>query len=405
MRTFKKRQRIGGVTSRRRGIASIIGTIIFVLVLMVAIGAQTYVQGLQAQSNQIADSAQQLVERRSAEVLVYSGSGAGSLAITNYGLSASVITAVFLKYPNGTVFRMPVATDVQLPLGTSTGALQSVIPTQTCGSTTCLADYGAVANGLGPTGSLIGVGTSYGNTFWYGPFESIVNWSNLSDLPPGCAANQYVTAVGSTVTCSQVGWGQLTGYPSPCASNQYVSAYGATLTCSPISLSWAQLTGFPPACPVGQFISALGATPACGAAGSLTSRVASAVTTTSYTTYVSTTLSVSIAANTNYLFTAQLGAGTTSSVGSVMNVVLHALPSGASVVFFCMWIPGGDTCVVPLTSNALSIGGESAYQVVGLVTGGATGGTLQLDFRVDPGSAGSNAIIKAGSFMTAQPVQ
>ncbi len=54
------------IHSQHRGVASVIGTVFFVLVLMAAIGAQAYMSSLQAQSSLIAQQAQQLANQKGA---------------------------------------------------------------------------------------------------------------------------------------------------------------------------------------------------------------------------------------------------------------------------------------------------------------------------------------------------
>jgi len=126
---------------------------------------------------------------------------------------------------------------------------------------------------------------------------SLISWSSLTNFPSGCGAGQFITAIGSTLTCatpaqeaastakcttsgqlvtnvteSSAGaislvcaypdWTKLINFPSACSAEQYVSAVGVTLTCS--AVGWTQLTGFPSACATGQFVTAVGSTLTCG---------------------------------------------------------------------------------------------------------------------------------------------
>ena len=86
---------------------------------------------------------------------------------------------------------------------------------------------------------------------------SNVSFASLSNLPSGCSAGQYATAVTSSAfACSAVGWTQLTGYPSPCSSGYFVTGVGMTLTCTQVA--WGNLINFPSGCPSGEYIVQVG---------------------------------------------------------------------------------------------------------------------------------------------------
>ncbi|MGD0396007.1 MAG: hypothetical protein ABSB26_03750 [Nitrososphaerales archaeon] len=173
--------------NRRRGVASVIGTILFVLVLMVAIGAQVYISGLQAQSNQIGQQAQQVANMKGQENLQYT-IGSSGLTISNIGAATSKLMAMLLSYRNGTVYNLnpgstPPFTATTLPAETN-ALVGSMVPSGTCtpGTAACVSRYNAlVAN---PTLGSIGLVTSFGSTYW----------SNLmTTFPPNSCTNGVFT--------------------------------------------------------------------------------------------------------------------------------------------------------------------------------------------------------------------
>ena len=152
------------LTPGRRGVASVVGTIFFVVVFMLALGSMAYVSSLQSQSSQAEMQAQSLAARRGAESLEFSG-GASGLSAINDGPSTLSVQYVVLRFPNGTVY--PLVASASLPTGGRLG-VQSLIPQEVCapGSATCLSKYNQIVNG-NPPGSTLGVVTSLGNSFWY----------------------------------------------------------------------------------------------------------------------------------------------------------------------------------------------------------------------------------------------
>lgn len=384
--------------TRRPGVASVIGTVFFVLVFMMALGAMAYASALQSQSAGAQVSAEQVAASRGAESLTFDGQGSGLAAVVS-GPTTAVVNHVVLRFPNGTVYPLPAS--AAIPTGGSLN-VQALIPAGVCspGTATCLSKYNQIVAG-NPPGASVGLVTSMGNVFWYTPSISLVRWSLLTDLPAGCTTNQYVTGLGPSLTCSQVAWSQLTGYPSPCASNQYVSAYGSTLACSSISLPWSQLAGFPSACPPGQSISQLGATPTCSSAGALAARVSSNITNSGVW---ETALSVQLSPDTNYVFSAYLFVDSSAN----WNVELAKLPSGAALQEGCLVPFAGSLssdayCNHKAGSPPQTLAFTSGVYMVeyyGGVTVGGTGGPLAISFECYS-YCGSVTII-AGSFMTVQ---
>jgi hypothetical protein len=76
--------------------------------------------------------------------------------------------------------------------------------------------------------------------------EGPISWSRLTNFPPGCPSGQFVTAVGSNLTCATppsggggggggegpISWSRLTNFPPGCPSGQFVTAVGSNLTCT-----------------------------------------------------------------------------------------------------------------------------------------------------------------------------
>ena len=337
--------------STRKGVASVVGTVFFVVVFMLALGSLAYASGLQAQASQAEQQALQLDLRRGSEGLAFA-TQAGGLWATDTGTSSSTITYLVLRFPNGTVYSLPVASTVSAGGRVS---VQALVPAGFCtpGSATCLSKYRQITLGNPPGGS-IGLVTTMGNTFWY------------------------------TYAGSQVYWSALTGFPQGCPAGQSVSQLNTTLTCAP--------------------------------AGGLDSWVKSSVSTSGTSNYVSTTLSVNLAANMSYVFYAFTAIEPSYGIEEY-NFEVHSLTAGASLVLACtpMSYPSGGgnqptNCVsstgTPIAqSNTLGFGvAPPVYATPGLfgvVSMGAIPGTLQVDFACT-GNCGSVSI-RAGSFLLVFP--
>ncbi len=142
---------------------------------MAGLGAQAYMSSLELQSNQVSRQEQQLTDLHRNELLAYSSSPSGPTVTNTGGVSAHVVS-VILRYPNGTVYGL--AQSFQLPSG-MTSALAGVVPSGTCGGSTCIAKYNRIASGAAPTGSSVGLVTSLGNTFWYTPSAAAAPWGTV----------------------------------------------------------------------------------------------------------------------------------------------------------------------------------------------------------------------------------
>ncbi|QQG48718.1 MAG: hypothetical protein HY247_08295 [archaeon] len=144
----------------RRGVSSIIGTIFFVFVMMIAIGAIIYLSSLQNQSAQVQQVGLNLMAARASTSLSFQNSN--GLSVTNTGNTGATIVNLILKFANGSVYTIGENTGV--PSGGNQGL--SSIATGTCGGGTCSSKYSALLGSSNPADT-IGVLTSSGASFWY----------------------------------------------------------------------------------------------------------------------------------------------------------------------------------------------------------------------------------------------
>jgi hypothetical protein len=335
----------------RRGVASVVGTIFFVVVFMLALGSLAYASGLQAQASQAEQQALQLDLRRGTEGLVFA-TQVGGLWATDTGTSSVSITYLVLRFPNGSAYSLLAASTV--PAGGRV-SVQALVPAGLCspGSATCLSKYNQITRG-NPPGASVGLVTSMGNAFWY------------------------------TYAGSQVYWSAITAFPQACPTGQSVSQLNTTLTCMP--------------------------------AGALASRVKASVATNGTSDYLSTTLSVHLAANSTYVFYAFTAIEPTIGIEEY-NFEVHSLPAGAALVLACapMASPSGGgnqptNCVsstgTPIAqANSLGFGvPPPVYATPGLfgvVSMGTNPGLLQVDFACTA-HCGSVSM-RAGSFLLVLP--
>ena len=309
---------------RRRGVASVVGTVFFMVVFLLAVGSMAYTSGLQAQASEAALQAQSLASRHGEEALSFTDLQSGLTAL-NEGPADLVVEYVVLRLPNGTVY--PMSASAEIPSG-RTISITGLVPDTAChpGVATCLSDYYRVAAG-NPPGSSVGIVTSLGNTFWY---------TYSAQPPPGTPVSAWVRAD---------------------------------------------------------------------------------VATTGSGLYSSTTLAVTLAANTTYAFAAYTAIEPTFGVEHY-DFEIGPLPPGATLVIACspMSYPegGGNLATGCVTStgtpvavvNNLGFGvAPPVFQtpgIFGMVKMGGTGGVLQIDFAC---LSNCGAVtIKAGSYMTATPV-
>ena len=155
---------------KRKGIASIVGTLFFALTFLAAVGTFMYIEGAQTQYNQAVQNAQATVDQRQRESLTYQAFPNGTLGIENTGTTSSQLVAAILRLANGSVFSFSQAST----LGSSgVEPIPALIPmNQNCGTSTCLSRYDYI---LGSTnaGDSIGIVTSLGNIFWLKPATAV----------------------------------------------------------------------------------------------------------------------------------------------------------------------------------------------------------------------------------------
>ena len=140
------------------------------------------------------------------------------------------------------------------------------------------------------------------------------------------------------------------------------------------------------------------------------------VTTSGKNLYGSTTLAVTLSANTVYTFAAYTAIEPSFGIEDY-NFEIHTLPAGATLIIACtpMSYPegGGNQPTNCVTSTGTPIAGSNSFGfgvsppvfetpgIFGVVKVGGTAGTLQIDFAC---VANCGAVtIKAGSYMTAVP--
>ena len=178
--------------SGRRGVASVIGTMLFVVVLMAGLGAFAYVNSLQTQSSQAAQQAQQLLNQRGKESLTFQALSDGTLAVANTGAAGSTIEYLVLKFANGSVYQF--APNQAVPSG-SLVSVPGLIPNQDCGLSPCLSKYNTILASTNP-GDSVGVVTSLGNVFWEKPALAVQGAS------PGTTVQMTFTASGDSAFAS-----------------------------------------------------------------------------------------------------------------------------------------------------------------------------------------------------------
>ena len=162
------------VLRKSRGIASVVGMLFMVVIFMLAIGAQVYISGLEAQSAQASEQAQQVLAEHSTESLSYATSSSG-LEVTDTGPSSVQVVAMILKFQNETVYDLDSASSPSFEPATippsEAAEVASLVPGGTCspGTATCASEYESIVESGTATGDSVGLVTSLGNTFWYTP--------------------------------------------------------------------------------------------------------------------------------------------------------------------------------------------------------------------------------------------
>ncbi len=144
-----------------------------VVVFMLAIGTQVYISGLEAQSYQASQQAQEILGRHAMESLSYTQPAAG-LEVTDTGPDSVELVGMVLKFQNGTVYSLGSASSpafVPSTIPSSAGVqVGPLVPSGTCepGKASCASEYESIVDGAS-SGAAVGLVTSLGNTFWYVP--------------------------------------------------------------------------------------------------------------------------------------------------------------------------------------------------------------------------------------------
>jgi len=183
----------------RKGVASVVGTVFFILVFMMALGSLAYASGLQQQTAAAQASALRMASQRGAESLVLVVNVGGLLA-TNEGPATVSVNHVLFKYPNGTVDS--ITAGASIPSGGS-AAVQSLIPDGVCspGTATCDSKLSQIVAG-NPPGSSVGLVTGLGNAFWYTRQNGEVDWRSIVGFPPRCPPGESVSQVNTILGCA-----------------------------------------------------------------------------------------------------------------------------------------------------------------------------------------------------------
>ena len=182
---------------RRRGIASIVGTLFFALTFLAAIGSLAYLEGVQTQYNNAVQSSLNLQSQHQRESLAYQPLTNGTLYVQNNGASSSQIVATILRFANGSVYEFPASASVG---SSNLLAVAGLIPNSNCGLSTCLSKYDTILAST-DTGNLVGLVTSLGNVFWYG--NTVTSSLPSQNLKVGSTWKSF-TNIGANDAPSQI---------------------------------------------------------------------------------------------------------------------------------------------------------------------------------------------------------
>ncbi len=231
--------------SQRKGVASVVGTVIFVIVFMMALGTLAYTSGLQTQASAAQVRAQQQAAMRSAEALTFS-KGVTGLIATDSGPASVYINHLILRFPNGTVYTLAAVASVPVD---GSASVQALVPTGVCtpGTATCLSKYSQIVAGNVP-GSAVGTVTSLGNSFWYDPSADVSQggqaYVESSTVSSASATLVPITGLGFTgspggtyIVSAQLGYYQSAGSSNLVYFGISAPADAKLLACSDISAS------------------------------------------------------------------------------------------------------------------------------------------------------------------------
>ena len=202
---------------KRRGIASIVGTVFFALTFLAAIGSLAYLEGEQAQYNNAVQSSQNLQSLHQRESLAYQQLQNGTLFVQNPGASSSQIVGTILKFSNGSIYESAATASVGsrnlLPVA-------SLIPSSYCGLSTCLSKYNTIL-GSTNTGDMIGLVTSLGNVFWFSHSSASSSSLPSQNLNVGNTWKSF-TNIGANDAAAQI-------YQNPYDTTRFYVSVGSTV--------------------------------------------------------------------------------------------------------------------------------------------------------------------------------
>ncbi len=340
------------VSRSRKGVASVVGMVFFVLVFMLAVGSLAYQSGLQAQTSSAQQDEAQTAALKASESLAFILTRSG-VAVVDAGPFSVAVNHVILRYPNGTVY--PLSVSATLPSGAS-APLLSMVPAGLCspGSATCLSKYTQIASG-NPPGSSVGLVTSLGNAFWYTYGSSVVPWNALTAFPKPCPAGEAVGTLNTTISC--VGASGFSSWVRAAVATSGTGKYSST-----------------------------------GLAVALSANQ-------SYAFYVFTSVEPLIGIEKYNFEVRTLPAGASLVVACTP---LSSSVGGGSQPTNCVTSAG-----TPIASNGGFTFGTSppvfaTPGLFGVLTVGSTRGTLEIDFACTSGCGG--VTLRPGSFMLVQPL-
>jgi Divergent InlB B-repeat domain len=160
------------IPGRRRGVASIIGTLLFVIVLLAGFVALEYMDAVQGQSAQAEQAALGLMATRASASLTFHY--LNGLTVTNTGPTGLTVVDLFLKFANGSIY----AIGADAPVASGGNQALSPLISGTCGGSSCASKYNTLLSSSNQ-GDAIGVLTAAGASFWYSP-------ASQASIPNSC---------------------------------------------------------------------------------------------------------------------------------------------------------------------------------------------------------------------------
>ena len=180
------------VGKQRKGIATIVGAVMFAALILVSAGAYVYLDSLNQQTASQGNGTGMTNDNKTLEQMKFVGNPSnGTLALTNLSPFSSQITAVVLAFSNGSIYTVTPSKATIIGSG-QLEDIRSFVGTQTCGGFSCVAILSFLSNSTNP-GDWIGVTTSLGNTFAVYPAQAVTeNLNGVVDAITFDAQDAYV---------------------------------------------------------------------------------------------------------------------------------------------------------------------------------------------------------------------